>query len=461
MSLVANVATAQGIANSADATQASLIQAGRYLATAADCAACHTAQGGKPFAGGYPVISPLGTIYSTNITPSLSSGIGAYSEQDFARAVRAGVRRDGAHLYPAMPYTDYAGLTDQDIHALYAYFHHGIAAVDAPARQTALTFPFDIRASMAIWNGLYAKNTPFVPDPAKSPSVNRGAYLVNSLGHCAACHTPRDALMGQHGGDALAGGSLGSWYAPNISSDPVSGIGGWSDHDLSQYLRTGFVAGKAQANGPMAEAIDHSLQYLSDSDIAAIVAYLKQTQPMPTRESKARSDYGHALSEGALRGNAVTTPHGWAIFSGSCAACHRANGAGPANGDYPSLYHNTATGADNADNLIATILFGLRRDAAGKPAFMPAFGPTASFADHLSDQDVADVTNYVLTQFGNPNVKVTAAHVATVRQGGKPPLLAKLGSVTVSGVVVLLLVIGAVVLLRRRRRVLHASRPPL
>jgi len=438
-------------AASADATQAALIQTGKYLATAADCAACHTAQGGKPFAGGYPVVSPLGTIYSTNITPSKSAGIGDYSEADFARALRDGVRRDGAHLYPAMPYTDYARLTDKDVHALFVYFHNGVEAVDTPAKQTALKFPFNIRLSMAAWNVLYLKNKPFVPDSTKSAQVNRGAYLVNSLEHCAACHTPRDVLMGQRGGNAFAGGSLGSWYAPNISSDPVSGIGGWSDQNLTQYLRTGFVAGKAQAAGPMAEAIDHSLQYLSDPDMAAIVAYLKQTKPVSSGDAQSRADYGQALNEGALRGNAVTdAPHGWQIFSGSCAACHQANGGGLANGGYPSLYHNTATGASNADNLISTILFGLRRDAAGKPAFMPAFGPTASFTDRLNDQDVADVANYVLVQYGNPSVKVTAADVAVIRQGGKPPMLAKLGALAVPGLIVLLIISIALVLLWRR-----------
>ena len=436
----------------ASAEDADLITRGRYLATAADCAACHTAQSGKPFAGGYPVNSPMGVIYSTNITPSKQSGIGDYTEADFARAVRSGVRRDGAHLYPAMPYTDYTALTDKDIHALYVYFHQAVAPVDTLAPQTALKFPFNIRASMALWNALYLHDKRFVSDPSKTDQVNRGAYLAGALAHCAACHTPRDTLMGQSVSNALAGSPLGSWYAPNITSDPVSGIGAWSDKDLTQYLRTGSVPGLAQANGPMAEAIDHSLQYLSDDDTAALVAYLKQTRPISNGVTATRTDQGQPLSEAALRGNDANPSHGFQLFSGSCAACHGANGAGLANGDYPSLFHNTATGSAHPENLIATILFGLHRDAVGKPAYMPAFGPNASFTDRLSDSDVADVANYVLTQFGNPHVSVNAEDVAAVRRGGPPVLLATLGSYVVPAIVIVLIGIALLGWLWRSRR---------
>lgn len=454
-STVSGVAFAQDAKASAGADQ-TLLQQGKYLATAADCAACHTAQGGKPFAGGYPVASPMGVIYSTNITPSKDHGIGDYSEAEFARAIRQGVRRDGAHLYPAMPYTNYAGLSDADVHALYVYFHDGVAAVDTTPPATNLKFPFNVRASMAAWNALYLDDKRFAPDPSKSQQINRGAYLVSTLAHCEACHTPRDVLMGQSEKQSLAGGALGSWYAPNISSDPVSGIGAWSDKDLAQYLRTGFVAGKAQAGGPMAEAIDHSLQHLSEQDIDAIVAYLKQTKPMPGDDTRSRTDYGQPLDEAALRGNAVaaSVPRGWKIFSGSCAACHQVNGGGVANGGYPSLYHNSATGGNHPENLIATILFGLHRDAAGKPAFMPAFGPSASFTDRLSDDDVAEVANFVLKQYGNPDTKVhvTAADVAAVREGGKPVLLAQLGSLAVPGLIVLVLILLGLFVWRARAK---------
>ncbi|WP_244129514.1 c-type cytochrome, partial [Burkholderia gladioli] len=171
---------------------------------------------------------------------------------------------------------------------------------------------------MSLWNALFLDSAPFRPDPHVSPLINRGAYLAGALEHCAACHTPRNALMGQNDARAFAGGSLGSWYAPNISSDPVSGIGGWTDAELTQYLKTGFVPGKAQAAGPMAEAIDHSLQHLNDGDIAALVAYLKQTPPMHDGESATRYTYGQPLNEAALRRNDAKPPRGWQVFSGSC-----------------------------------------------------------------------------------------------------------------------------------------------
>ncbi len=254
---LAAIAAGTGSAFAQDATgsDADLVAKGRYLATAADCAACHTApNGGAPFAGGYGIESPLGTIFSTNITPSKTAGIGNYSEEDFARAVREGVAKDGSHLYPAMPYTAYAKISDDDMKALYAYFMHEVKPNDAQPEKTALPFPFSIRMSMAFWNLLFLDNTRFKPDAAKSADWNRGAYLAEALEHCSTCHTPRNELMAEEGDKALSGSAVGSWYAPNITSDKVSGIGGWSDAELVEYLRTGHVAGKAQAAGPMAEA---------------------------------------------------------------------------------------------------------------------------------------------------------------------------------------------------------------
>ena len=250
-------------------SDAAFVEKGRVIATAADCMACHTVpRTGKSFAGGYPIVSPLGTIYSTNITPSKISGIGDYSEAEFSRAVREGIRKDGAHLYPAMPYDSYAGITDEDVHALYAYFMHGVDPVDDAAKaQTELPFPFNLRFSMAFWNLLYARTTPFTPVAGVSDDINRGAYLVNVLGHCTSCHTPRNVLMGAIQSEALAGGFVGPWYAPNITSDPVSGIGGWTQDELVAYLRTGHAKGKNQAAGGMAEAVQNSLQYLPESDL--------------------------------------------------------------------------------------------------------------------------------------------------------------------------------------------------
>lgn len=261
---------------------------GKGVAVAADCVACHTAPGGKPYAGGYGLSSPMGVIYSTNITPSKTAGIGGYSQEDFARAVRDGVAGDGSHLYPAMPYTSYAKMTDGDIAALYDYFMHEVQPVDATTPKTTLAFPFNVRASMIGWNALFHSAERFKADASKSAEVNRGDYLVNALAHCDTCHTPRNLLMGADNGRALSGGSLGGWYAPNITSDKVSGIGAWSTDELVAYLRTGHAEGKAQAAGPMAEAVENSLQHLDDTDLKAIAAYLLQTRPVSSGETKAR-----------------------------------------------------------------------------------------------------------------------------------------------------------------------------
>ncbi|ARU95925.1 c-type cytochrome [Tatumella citrea] len=437
----------------ADTPSAStIIEQGKYLSVAADCGACHNSPtSGAAMAGGYAIASPMGNIIASNITPSVTAGIGNYTEQQFARAVREGVNAQGDHLYPAMPYTSYSKMTDSDIHALYQYFMHGVQPVDTPAPATKLPFPFSIRSSMALWNMLFASQQRFTPDSQKSAQLNRGDYLVNVLEHCDACHTPRNFLMGQKNDLALSGGQVGSWYAPNITSDKTAGIGSWSDDQLFQYLKTGHVAGKAQAAGPMAEAIENSLQHLSDDDLHAIVAWLKQVPASGATATESRFTQGAPSdSEAAMR----ATDHpdaGWVVFSNSCANCHQANGEGSQ--FYPSLFHNSATGAAQPDNLIATILFGVRRHADGQYVAMPAFGPAASFVDRLNDQQVADVANYVLKNYGNASLTVTADQVKTVREGGPVPAIAYLSNpaVLAIGALIVLVILGLIVTAVRRR----------
>lgn len=459
-------------APSAPATSASIdpalqqsITRGRTLAVAADCMACHTAPRGKPYAGGYAIASPLGTIYATNITPSTRNGIGNYSEQQFSRALREGVRADGKHLYPAMPYTSYAQLNDQDVHDLYAYFRHGVQAVDTPAAATALPFPFSMRIAMSGWNLLFLDRKPFAADPRQSQQVNRGSYLVNGLAHCGACHTPRNVAMAEDTGRLLGGAALGPWWAPNITSDPVAGIGGWSDAELRQYLKTGRAVGKGQAAGPMAEAVTNSFQFLPDDDIAAIVAYLRTVPPLGAAGSNAKaakaafSHEGRGSDESRLRGrdsqnerNSLTT--GAALFSANCASCHAANGSGSADQSYPSLSHNTATGAARADNLIAVILNGVERKVGNDEVLMPRFDER-SYVNQLSDAQIALIANYVLTQYGNPEVKVSEEDVRQSRQGGARPFLAKLQPFMVPAMIVLavvLLILAALLVMRLRPR---------
>lgn len=424
---------------------------GKRLAVAADCVACHTAPGGKPFAGGYPLSSPMGVIYSTNITPSKTAGIGGYTSEQFARAVRDGVTPDGTQLYPAMPYTSYSKMIDADVGELYNYFMHEVQPVDATTQETDLDFPFNIRSSMLGWNALFHSQKRFTPDPGKSAEVNRGDYLVNALAHCDTCHTPRNILMAAETSKPLAGGALGSWHAPNITSDKTSGIGAWSSDELVAYLRTGHADDKAQAAGPMAEAVEHSLQHLDGADLKAIAAYLLQTQPINTGETKARHEFGQASAdELILRGGRPEDNPGWHIFSGTCANCHQANGQGTRG--YPSLFHNTAT--SRSSNLIAAIVYGVHREVNGVEIDMPAFGPDALFTDRLNDQQIADVSNYVLSRYGNAALKVTAADVAQVREGGPKAPLAVMAKFTLPVIVLTGVLIGlmAMMLISRRRR---------
>lgn len=440
---------------------AALIERGRYLAVAADCTACHTAKGGKPYAGGYSVESPLGTIYATNITPSKTAGIGNYTEAQFARALRQGIRADGAHLYPAMPYTAYTAISDEDVHALYLYFMQGVEPVDTEVARTRLPFPFNLRLSMAAWNLLFLKDERFQPDAGASEEVNRGAYLANALAHCSTCHTPRNALMAERESRFLAGSGLGAWYAPNITPH-ASGIGGWSDEDLVRYLRTGHAAGKGQAAGPMAEAVENSFQHLRPEDLQAMVAYLRTVRPVADEGAPARPAYaqGRAFSsEAELRGTHGPNERdslktGAALYSAHCASCHQADGSGSANQRYPSLFHNTATGGPNPANLVAVMLYGVERDAGGEHALMPRFDGQ-SYVSALSDEQIAAISNYVLAQYGNGASRVSGRDVAIARQGGPRPLLAKVQPFivwTLIGVAILVVVLAALLLTRRRRR---------
>jgi fructose 5-dehydrogenase cytochrome subunit len=408
-----------------------VIARGQYLAIAADCGACHTLPGGKPFAGGLAISTPLGTIYSTNITPSADFGIGRYTEEDFSQALRRGIRRDGAHLYPAMPYTSYAKLTDDDAHALYVYFMHSVQPVDARVPETALPFPMNIRLSMLAWNILFLDGHVFAPDSQQSAEWNRGAYLVQGAAHCGACHTPRGFLMQEEASRALSGAEVGPWYAPNITSDPTTGIGSWSREELAAYLRSGRLPGKAQAAGSMGEAVEHSFQHLSAADIEAIATYVKSIAPIHDPAGGARFTAGTMFSElGVLRGrDGVSSdndanPSGAELFQGNCASCHASEGQGSKDGYYPSLFHNSATGAKNPANLIAAILFGVDRSVLGRQAFMPGFGGHPSDSTQLSDREIAVLGTYVLAHYGPGDASITERDVAETRRGGpSSPLL--------------------------------------
>lgn len=431
---------------------AQAMSAGEYVAKAGDCTACHTAPGGAELAGGMKFPTPLGVIYATNITPDKLHGIGAYSFEEFDRAMRQGIAKDGHRLYPAMPYTSYAKLTDEDIHALYVYFMQAVAPVDEEARTTELPFPFSVRSSMAVWNLLFLDKTPFKPDPAQSAQWNRGAYLVEGLAHCSSCHSPRGLMMQEVGGKAFAGGSLGDWYAPNITSHPISGIGGWTDDELAQYLKTGRAEGKGQAGGGMAEAVTNSLSKLRDEDISAIVNYLRTVPAVAdknaTRAAFAWGDAATAPGEPAIRGTDAPIASGAVLYSGLCASCHGSRGEGSNDGYYPSLVHNSTVGMVRPQNLVATIIGGIDRQVDGEHVLMPHFSE-GSYVQALSDADIAAVATYVRTTFG-PGDQVTEAQVALIRDGGEKPLLAKIARLWLPLLILGLAAFVVVILLVRR-----------
>jgi mono/diheme cytochrome c family protein len=437
------------------------IERGRYVATAGDCAACHNApasapgKGGAEMAGGYPIVSPLGSIYSTNITPSRTNGIGAYSEAEFARALRQGIRRDGAPLYPAMPYTSYAGLSDADVHALYAYFMAGVRPVDRAAPATSLPFPFNIRTSMRAWNALFLKDERVKADPGHDAQWNRGRYLTETLGHCSTCHSPRGFLMEEKTGSALAGGPLGAWYAPNITSDKMSGIGGWSQAEIAQYLATGHVAGKAQAAGDMAEAITHSFSKLTRSDVDAMAAYIA-TVPAVRDEGDKLPAYSYGQSgtfEAAIRGGTQPDMAGARLYSGLCAACHGRDGDGSPDGTNPSLHHNSTVGASRTNNLIAVILHGVDRTVGGRHVLMPGFGET-SFVQPLSNLQIAELGTFLRQTFG-PGDTISEKQVEIARSQSSLSILLLMAR---TGMILLALMLIGIAAWRLRRGGLRGAK---
>jgi mono/diheme cytochrome c family protein len=438
-----------------------LVERGEYVARAGDCTSCHTAPepGSAPFAGGYDIPSPMGPIVSSNITPSKTNGIGNYSLDDFTRAVRKGVAAGGAHLYPAMPYTAYAGVTDDDVAALYAYFMLAVEPVDTSPPKTELSFPFNLRPLMIGWNLLYGGHG-FTPQAGASEEVQRGQYLVETLGHCSTCHSPRNWLMGEERSRFLAGGTVGGWVAPNITSDAVAGIGGWSDDEVVALLRDGYVSGKGVAAGSMAEAVEHSLRYLTEDDLRAIAAYLKTVPPIADpgltkpaygwTEARPVAVTAYETGNGPMQADLAnaTTTDGAILFNGACATCHGIDGTGTVDGTFPSLTANATVGASDPANLVLTIASGVDREGANGHAFMQTFG------EELTDAQIAAVATYVTARFGNPEVTVDEGDVTLLRAGGPPPwILAAAPWLFAGGIALLVLVlVGIIAVILRRRR---------
>ncbi|MET3232725.1 UNVERIFIED_ORG: mono/diheme cytochrome c family protein [Burkholderia sp. 1263] len=406
-------------ANAVNSNDAALIKRGEYLATAGDCMACHSTAKGKPFAGGLPLKVPmLGTVYSSNITPDPQTGIGTWTLADFDRALRRGVSKDGHNLYPAMPYVSYAKVSDDDVKALYAYFRYGVAPVNAATRASDIPWPLNMRWPLTVWNWLFLKSGPYEARPNRSAEWNRGAYLVQGLAHCSTCHTPRgfgmqEKALDETGGGFLGGSVLAGWDGYNITSSADSGIGAWTHAQLVQYLQTGSVPGLAQAAGPMGEAVEHSFSKMTGADIDAIATYVRTVPAVSDGGTRSRSAWGQPSTDVArLRGVASSdgTLDPARLYLGNCATCHQAHGKGTPDGYYPPLLHNSTVGASNPVNLVQVILRGVQRKTADSDVGMPAF------ATQLNDAQIAALTNYVTTQFGNPSTtRVSEKDVAKLR----------------------------------------------
>lgn len=359
------------------------IARGAELAAIGDCAVCHTTRDGASFAGGRPIPTPFGSVYSTNITPDDQTGIGLWSEAAFRRAMRDGIARDGRHLYPVLPYPHFTKATDADIAALYAFF-----MTRQPVHQTApenhLAFPMDERPLLAVWNLLYLNLGEWHPDSAHDATWNRGSYLVEAIGHCGACHTPHNALGAEKASEALTGGDAERWYAPPLAANSPAREP-WTAQSLATYLKTGFQSGHSAAAGPMT-AVTEELSKVPQADIDAIAVYLASRMP-----KTAPAPHEHA--------NIAAGP----IFQGACGGCHYPNGPNP------PLSDSTALNASRPDDAIQILLLGIPWREGKSTPYMPGF------AAMLTDQQIADLVTHL--HQGTAAWTVTPETVAALRRG--------------------------------------------
>jgi mono/diheme cytochrome c family protein len=383
--------------------------AGEYLARAGDCVSCHSAPGGKAFAGGLRMGTPMGAIYTTNITPDPETGIGNYSLQDFDRALRSGVAKDGHHLYPAMPYPSYAKLTDDDVKALYAFFMADVPAVKQPNKPNEIPWYLSPRWPLAIWNVVFAPKTGFTVQADHDAQWNRGAYLVEGLGHCGACHTPRGFAIEEKALDDskpsyLSGAELDAWSAPNLRGDKRTGLGGWSPEDVDAFLKSGHND-KAVAFGSMLDVVNNSTPYLSGDDTKAMAVFLKSLPATADQSPYAYDDQTAKSPQG-----------GEATYLGSCAACHGAGGKGQAP-FMPPLAGNPAVLDPDPASLVNLVLNG------AEPLVVkgvPDAYRMPQFRVQLNDEQIAQVLSFVRGSWGNDAGAVSTDAVKKLRPATDP-----------------------------------------
>jgi mono/diheme cytochrome c family protein len=380
-----------------------LVARGRYLAGAADCMPCHTVSKDKPYAGGLKINTPFGAIYSPNVTPDLDTGIGKWSFEDFKNAVHAGIRADGTYLYPAMPFDAFTKISDDDLLALWAYFRT-LPAAKQQNRDNELSFPFNVRDGMLLWRWMFFAAGSFAPDAAKGPKWNRGAYLVEALGHCGTCHTPRNVMGATVEARRFEGSQIDQWYAPDISAAALKTVNKWDKAQLVAFLKKG-ATNNSTALGPMQEVVHDSLTSLTDDDLDAMAMYLLDAPVARHPDSSHMAGRAPVAVARAAR-----------LYADNCATCHQGDGKGTA-GAIPPLVGNPAVVGTEPFNVIAAVLEGI--PARGNMVAMPGF------AGMLTDQDIADITNYVRASWGNnAAVKATPGLVATWRGPLSLPLYA-------------------------------------
>ena len=372
---------------------------GEYLVKAGNCAECHTAHGGKPFAGGRAMQTPFGTIYSTNITPDPATGLGHWSTKDFYRAMHEGVGRGGKRLYPAFPYPWFTKVDANDVRAIKAYLDT-LPRVRQKNKSPKLPWPFSVREVMIGWNVVNFHEGTFRADSNKSAQWNRGAYLVEGLGHCGECHSPKNKMGAAKTGDQLEGGFAENWYASNLGADLRDGLGSWSTQEIVEYLKNGSNA-KAAAAGPMADIVRDSTAHLKNSDLNAMATYLKDL-PKTSEVAEAKVDH----SDGSI------LERGKALYTANCIGCHFASGVGMAK-VFPPLKASAVVQAKYPDTVLQVIIGGGKVVTTKRqrwPYHMPPFGRK------LSDQQIADIATYIRNAWGNRASAVSAAEVAKVRK---------------------------------------------
>lgn len=382
-----------------------LVARGEVLAGAGYCSTCHTTKGGQAFAGGYPMKTGFGTIYSTNITPDPKTGIGAWSEAAFRRAMHEGVARDGSHVFPAFPYDHFTKLSDDDVSALYAYMMSRPAVV-APAKRNSIPFPLNIRALQAGWKLLFFRPGRFEPDTTKSPEWNRGAYLAEGISHCGACHTPRNALGAEKRDKAYAGAPIDDWIAPPLTAaNPAPAP--WDQDELIAYLRTGISRYHGVAAGPMAPVVHDGLVKLPDADIRALAVYFAERDGAAGRTASLAT----ALRKASAADRLNVGPQSDAaarLYTAACASCHY-NGAGQPNPLRPDLALNSAVNLDDPTNLIRVVLYGVSAKDGAPGVVMPGF-------NRFSDADVASLAAYLrATRTDKPAWPSLEKKVAAIR----------------------------------------------